>query len=77
MMSPCGRSFSAWRRFTITPEPVETGSTWMPVSLPKAAEDEIVQRAVVRRVDDELLLRFGGADPRQERGAEGKDREPQ
>ena len=38
MMSPWGRSFSAWRRFTSTPEPVETGSTWMPDSFPKAAK---------------------------------------
>jgi hypothetical protein len=28
----------AWRRFTSTPEPVETGSTWMPDSFPKAAK---------------------------------------
>jgi hypothetical protein len=37
MMSPWGRSFSAWIRLNSTPEPVLTDSTWIPVALVKAA----------------------------------------
>jgi len=41
MMSPPGRSFSVWMRLTMTPEPAETGSTAMPVSLVKAANTSL------------------------------------
>ena len=37
-ISPSGRSFSACRRRTTTPEPAATGSTAIPVSLVKAAK---------------------------------------
>src|SRR5262245_5163519 len=41
IMSPPGRSFSVWIRLITTPEPAETGSTAIPVSLLKAANTNL------------------------------------
>src|SRR5262245_32103048 len=41
MMSPPGRSFSVWIRLITTPDPAETGSTAIPVSLLKAAKTNL------------------------------------
>src|SRR5262245_60765129 len=41
IMSPAGRSFSVWMRLITTPEPAETGSTAIPVSLLKAAKTNL------------------------------------